>query len=234
MSLNTVRSVYKSRFKVCDSVVTTEGITIPCITGQVGQVDLVSQNGYRYKTDFWEKVLSDPATKSAIDNREMLGTIEHPDDDEAYLRTPYEQASHVVISAWIDNHNPFATLGLLNNDKGNAIKALIDIGHKPGVSTRGLGSIEQDSVSQFVSDEAYILLGWDLVRNPNFDKLCMEPVSDSITKSPLFKELCEQHKLQDSSYQGYNHNSLKQDMAKVVDELKTLSAHVYELAEKIR
>lgn len=234
MALNTVRSVFKSRLKVCDSITTSEGVTIPCITGQVGQVDVVSQNGYRYKSNFWDKVLSDPATLQAINNREMLGTIEHPSDDEAYLKTPYEQASHVVISAWVDNHNPFATLGLLNNEKGNAVKALIDIGHKPGVSTRGLGSFEKDSLSQYVSDNAYILLGWDLVRNPNFDKLCMEPVSDSITHSPLFKELCEQHQLKDSSYHGYNQTSLKADMSKVVSELEALTAKVLQLSIKVR
>lgn len=233
MGLNTIRSVVKTRLKICDSVKTSEGITIPCITGQVGQVGVVSQNGYRYKEDFWDNVLDDVATQEAIRNREMLGTIEHPTVDDAYLRTPYEEASHVVISTWVENHNPFATLGLLNNDKGNAIKALIDVGHKPGVSTRGLGEFGQDSISQFVSDANYILLGWDIVRNPNFESLSMEPVSDSLVKSPLFKELCEQHKLQDSAFEGYNHDNLRKDMNSIVKELSALRERALRIQERL-
>jgi hypothetical protein len=199
----------------------SSGVTIPCITGQVGQVNEVSQNGYRYKEDFWDKVLGDCVVQDLIKGHDMLGTIEHPTDDEKFLKTPYEDASHIVLKAWVQNHNPFATFGLLNNEKGNQIKALIDVGHRPGVSTRGLGQFDRDSISQFVSDQDYVLITWDIVRSPNFSTLKMEELTGAITDSALFKELVDMHQIKDSAYKGYDKNLLIADMGKAISELQS-------------
>lgn len=228
--IQTISSTIRTSFKITDSISTDTGVTIPCITGQVGQVDFVSQNGYRYRTNFWNEVLSNPLVQDQIKNREMLGTIEHPIDDEEYLKTSYENASHVVLKAWTDNNNPFATFGLLNNPKGNAIKALIDVGCKPGVSTRGLGDFETDQVSKYVSSDGYALICWDIVKNPNFSELSMSPISDSVKAHPLFKELCQQHHLKDSADDHYSSASLAADMSKVINELQTIA---YKLRQNI-
>lgn len=210
----------RTKFKVCDSITLASGVTVPCITGQVGQVDEVSQNGYRYKTDFWDKVLSDQIVQDQIACHDMLGTIEHPIDDDKFLRTPYDEASHVVLKAWVQNHNPYATLGLLNNDKGNQIKALVDVGHKPGVSTRGMGQFDRDQISQFVSDVDYVLISWDIVRSPNFATLKMSEVTDSLIHNPIFKELADMHQIKDSAYKGYDKDLLIDDMGKAIAELQ--------------
>lgn len=214
-----VHSVKKSQFRICDAVVGTDGTKIPCIVGQVGQVDEVSQNGYRYKKGFWDAILARPEVKDKIEHREMLGTIEHPISDEAYLKTPYDQASHVVVKAWTQDGNPYAVLGLLNNEKGNQIKALLEVGHNPGVSTRGLGSFADDAVSQYIVEDDYVLLGWDIVTSPNFADLKMEKVSDSLQTSSLFKELVGMNALRDSSYINYNRQSLLKDIKSLATEL---------------
>jgi hypothetical protein len=198
----------------------SSGVTIPCISGQVGQVDVVSQNGYRYKRGFWDKVLGDPIVQDLIKQHDMLGTIEHPQDDNAFLRTPYEDASHIVLKAWVQDSNPFATFGLLNNEKGNQIKALVDVGHCPGVSTRGMGQFGKDEISQFVSDVDYVLIGWDIVRSPNFSTLKMSEITDSLMSNPIFKELTDMHQIKDSAYKGYDKNLLITDMGKAISELQ--------------
>ena len=182
-------------------------------------VDIVSQNGYRYKTDFWDKVLGCQFVQDKINRRKCLGTIEHPEEDGEYLATSYENASHVVLKAWVQNHQPFATFGLLNNTKGNAIKALIDVGCNPGVSTRGMGNFEQDGISKFVSSDNYVFITWDVVKDPNFSELDMAPISDSIRQSHIFKELCEMHQLKDSVDESYNKQSLLTSMTKAIDAL---------------
>lgn len=217
--LNKISSAYKTQFKICDSITTDSGIVIPCISGQVGQVGVVSQNGYRYKEDFWNKILADQNTMKIIDDRRMLGTIEHPTDDGEFMATSYENASHVVMKAWVQNNQPFATFGLLNNPKGNAIKALVDVGCHPGVSTRGLGSFGQDGISQFVEDANYCLLTWDIVKNPNFSDLSMAPVTDSLMASPIFKELVEMHGLKDSADDHYSKDALRAEMVAAIDEI---------------
>lgn len=215
-----IGTTIRTRFKVCDSVTLTSGVTIPCITGQVGQVDEVSQNGYRYKQGFWDTILNDRVIQETIESHDMLGTIEHPVDDDKFLRTPYEDASHIVLKAWVQNHQPFATFGLLNNEKGNQIKALVDVGHKPGVSTRGMGQFDRDNISQFVSEKDYVLITWDIVRSPNFATLKMAEITDSLISNPIFKELTDMHQIKDSSYKGYDKALLIEDMSKAITDLQ--------------
>lgn len=222
MGLSKIQTISKpSRLKVCDSI-NLGGITIPTLVGQTGQVDVISQNGYRYKMGFWDKVLGDSVVKDAIKNRDVLGMIEHPTDDDAYLKTPYMKASHIILDAWVQDGNPYAKIGLLNNEQGNTLKALCDVGHRLGISTRGLGTIETDSTSQYISDDGYCFLTWDIVRSPNFGDLKMDMVTDSLRANPLFKELVDMHELKDSADIHYNEEKLKMDMSKVRDALQLL------------
>lgn len=219
MVLNKIQSVQRNLFKISDSIMLNSGITVPCITGQCGQVDVVSQNGYRYKKGFWDKVLSDSCVQQAIESRDVFGMIEHPSDDDAFLRTPYDQASHVIIKAWVQDGNPFATFGLLNNERGNQIKALIDVGHHPGVSTRGLGSFDKDQISQFVTDSDYMFITWDIVRSPNFADLKLDKVTDSLMKSSVFSELVQMHGLKDSVDEHYSKSQLAKCMDDAINSL---------------
>ncbi len=218
--INKIQSVRKTRFKICDSVQLDSGITVPCITGQCSESEVISQNGYRYRNGFWDKVVNDPLVQQKVADREFLGTIEHPEDDNEYLRTSYNKASHVLFKLWVDNNNPFAVIGLLNNPEGNAIKALIDVGHRPGISTRGLGNFCKDSVSQYVDENNYVFLGFDVVKNANFASLKMDKVSDSLKDSPLFKELMEMHHLKDSAEEHYDKDSLIKEMGSAITELQ--------------
>ena len=120
-----------------------------------------------------------------LKERTSLGTIEHPEDDGAYLRTPYEDASHVVIDAVLKGNDPFCKFALLNNQKGNSVKALVDLEIPVGVSTRGLGDTLSDSVSPYIDEDNYALITWDIVNNPNFASLKMQHFRLSKSKSYL-------------------------------------------------
>lgn len=216
---NKIYTVRPTLFRIADSVIGEDGVTIPCIQGQLSEVDVVSQNGYRYKKDFWNAVLSNPVIQNRINGRDMLGMVEHPSDDLDYLHTPYNKASHVVMKAWVeDDGNPYGTIGLLNNEQGNNIKALVDLGHHPGVSTRGMGDILQDGISQYVSDSGYALITWDIVRCPNFQDLKLEKISDSLRSTSDFKELVQMYHLRDSVDENYNKENLARDMNELVTE----------------
>lgn len=221
-----IETVWRNHLKLCDSITSQTGERVPVLAGQVGQVDVTSPNGYRYKMGFWDKVLSDSVILEKIQNRDILGMTEHPVDDSEYLKTPYDKASHVVLKAWVQDGNPYAQIGLLNNKQGNDIKALIDVGHKPGISTRGLGSVLTDSIGQYIPDKDYMFLTWDIVRNPNFGTLRMNTITDSLRRSPIFKELCEMHQLQDSVDESYNSDKLDVDMGKAIEALKILKEYL--------
>lgn len=221
-----IQTVNQANFRITDSIQLDSGVKIPVIMGQCSQVDLVSGNGYRYKNGFWDKILDHEQVQTAIKNRDMLGMVEHPEDDNDFMKTPYEGASHMILDAWNERGNPFAKIGLLNNSRGNDIKALVDLGHKPGVSTRGLGSFGEDSTSKFVDQDNYMFLTWDIVRSPNFADMRMDKVTDSLMKSPIFKEMKEMYHLRDSVDEAYSSANLTKDIATAFEALTRIQNHL--------
>lgn len=117
-------------------------------------------------------------------------------------------------------------LGLLNNEPGNAVKALIEVGHRPGVSTRAFGEYSKDSVSSFVKEDTYTCIGWDVVSAPNFEDIRMDKVSDSLETLPEFRELMQMTQLRDSVDENYNRDHLKSDIEQVRILLKRISNHL--------
>ena len=217
-----INSVIVSPFKIVDSVTLPTGVTVPCIEGKASRSDVISQKGYRYRKGFWPQVLSDPELQVMIENRQLLGMIEHPVDDNEFLCTPYKKAAVICLRAWIKNDEPYITLGLLNNEEGNAIKALIEVGHKPGVSTRAFGTYGEDSVSKYVEPEGYKIRAWDVVTRPNFEDIRMDKVGDSLGSLPDFRALMQMTELRDSVNEDYNRANLKSEIQKSVQHLQQL------------
>lgn len=217
-----IQSVVKTRFRVTDAITLNDGTRCPCITGLASHTEVVSQKGYRYRAGFWEKQINNPELQARIENRDMLGMIEHPISDEEYMSTPYDKASHIIIRAWMEGKDPAITAALLNNPQGNAIKALIDLGHRPGTSTRGFGMQSRDDVSEYVEPEGFALITWDIVRTPNFEDLKMDKVSDSVRQLPAFKELVQMHGLHDSVDDHYSESSLLRDIDSAITYLRSV------------
>lgn len=224
--LNKLETTHVSQFRVVDSVTRGDGVHIPIIEGAASRSDVKSQKGYRYKRGFWEQMIGNPTLQQRISERDMLGMIEHPLDDSDYMRTPLDKASHVVLKAWMneDTHDPWIQCGLLNNPAGNAIKALIDVGFKPGCSTRALaGECLQDSISPYWDANNFVVLTWDLVRSPNFEDIRLDKVSDSLMELPVFKETMQMYQLRDSVDECYDKAKLAKDMQQVADHLRSIA-----------
>jgi hypothetical protein len=213
---------YKPNFRITDSKKHRDD-GIVRIQGQVSSEEEPSQKGYRYVTGHWQKTINDDGIQQLIRDRQMLGQIEHPTDGEGdynYLSTPYDKASHVITRAWIDDrsNNPWAELSLLNNEHGCKIKALLELGHQPGVSTRGLGEIKQDSLGDYIEDKGYSLISWDIVRSPNFPSLRLKQVCDSVE----FKDLVQATQLRDGGSTSFDRNKLLKQIENMSLELRRL------------
>jgi hypothetical protein len=221
---------YKPNFRITDSKGCRDDGTVR-IQGQVSTEEEKSQKGYRYLTGHWPKMIGDKSTQDLIQSKQMLGQIEHPTDSDGdwnYLSTPYDKASHIVTRAWIDSrtNNPWAELALLNNEHGNNVKALVTLGHQPGVSTRGLGEVKTDSIGDYIDDQNYSLITWDIVRSPNFPALRMKPVSDSLSNTPQFQQYVQMFQLRDSGSTAFNREKLLKQIEEMTWELKRLTALV--------
>ncbi len=221
-----ISSTITSSFRIVDSVESPTGEKMPVIQGKASHSEVISQKGYRYRAGFWPRVVGNPEFQERVSARDVLGMIEHPTNDMDFLHTPYDKAAVVCLRAWCEQDEPVIMLGLLNNTYGNAIKALIEVGHRPGVSTRAFGDMDKDRVSTYIDEEGFKLIGWDVVRAPNFEDIRMDRVSDSLESLPEFRELMQMTQLRDSVNEDYNREHLKSDIELVVSTLKRISDHL--------
>ena len=76
-----------------------------------------------------------------------------------------------------------------------------------------------DDMGQYVTDDNYMFLTWDIVRSPNFADLKLDKVTDSLRQSPIFKELVQMNQLKDSADEHYSSSRLVKNMDMAINAL---------------
>ena len=105
---------------------------------------------------------SDKYSKIQIRERRALGELDHPDSSVVNLNN----ASHNILEMHWDGDDLKGTVEVLGTPSGNILKALIENGITVGVSSRGMGSLEQRGDLLEVQDD-FELLCWDFVSTPS-------------------------------------------------------------------
>ena len=100
--------------------------------------------------------------QKAIKERRSLGELDHPDDSVINLKN----ASHLVTKMWWDGDSVMGKIEVLDTPAGNILKSLVKSGIKLGISSRGLGSVKEESGSTIVEDD-FQLICFDMVSEPS-------------------------------------------------------------------
>jgi hypothetical protein len=152
------------------------------IPGRFSVCDCVNGNNRRYRRNVWEKNLTEGSIlKESIKRNAAFGLLEHPKDGIVTLLSPI---SHHVTSANMveckgaDGNQVYEVVGeitLLDTVEGNKLKALIEGGYNPLVSSRGYGSLQKasDGVDEVCED--YVCESWDVVIKPSFENAELTP-----------------------------------------------------------
>lgn len=103
-----------------------------------------------------------------------MGELDHPDSSVVNL----QNVSHNVLEMHWEGNDLLGTVEVLGTPAGNILKELFKAGIKLGISSRGLGSIKQESASDEVQDD-FELIGFDFVSNPSTHGAFLRPVNES-------------------------------------------------------
>ena len=95
------------------------------------------------------------------DNR-GLGELDHPDDSVINLRN----VSHMITDIWWDGNDVMGKIKILDTPSGRVVKDLINSGVKLGISSRGMGSV-QEQMGNTVVQEDFELICFDIVSEPS-------------------------------------------------------------------
>ena len=97
-----------------------------------------------------------------IEQRRSMGELDHPESTVVNLKN----VSHIINEYWWDGDQVMGKIEILPTPSGNILKELIKNGCTVGVSSRGMGSLEQRGEIMEVQDD-FELLCWDFVSTPS-------------------------------------------------------------------
>lgn len=138
-----------------------DGVKEYFIEGIFMQAEKKNRNGRKYPN----KVLMKEANryqKEYVEQNRAMGELGHPDGPTVNL----ERVSHLIESLKPDGNNIIGRAKILETPYGKIVKNLMQGGVKLGVSSRGMGSLEQKNGVNIVKDD-FMLSAIDIVADPS-------------------------------------------------------------------
>jgi hypothetical protein len=132
------------------------------VSGVLQRAEAKNQNGRVFPKKILMREVKKYAETNIKENR-ALGELDHPDSSVINLRN----VSHNVLSVDWKGNDVIGTVEILPTPSGNILKQLLGAGIRLGISSRGLGSVEEISESTVEVQEDFELIGWDFVSNPS-------------------------------------------------------------------
>ena len=155
-------------------VTLTEGKSergLPLVEGILATAEVKNGNGRYYSRDLWNREI-DRYMELVKENR-ATGELDHPESQVINLKN----VSHNIKDMYWDGDNVMGKIEILPTPSGNILKALIDSGITVGVSSRGMGSLEESGGVMEVQDD-FELLCWDFVSTPSNPGSYMQTIKE--------------------------------------------------------
>jgi len=144
------------------------------IRGVFLQSDLKNRNGRVYPKDILEKEVK-RYNAEFINKKRAFGELGHPDGPTVNL----ERVSHMITKLYPDGTNFIGEAKIMNTPYGKIVKGLIDEGAQLGVSSRGMGSLEQRGGANYVKDDFYLATAADIVADPSAPDAFVEGIMEN-------------------------------------------------------
>ena len=143
------------------------------IKGVFLQADIKNRNGRIYPMEVLEKEVAKYNRNFIRENR-AFGELGHPDGPTVNL----ERVSHITTSLVPDGKNFLGEAKIMDTPMGKIVKNLMDEGCKLGVSSRGMGSLQQKGGTNYVKDDFYLATAADIVADPSAPNAFVEGVME--------------------------------------------------------
>jgi hypothetical protein len=101
--------------------------------------------------------------KNFVDSRRALGELDHPESPVVNLRN----VCCNIVGLWTEGESVKGDIEILTTPTGNIVRELIKNNIKLGVSSRGMGSVQQIGENAVEVQEDFSLICFDIVSNPS-------------------------------------------------------------------
>ena len=133
------------------------------IEGTFLQGEIKNRNGRMYPINTLRREV-DKYNESFVKNGRALGELGHPDGPTVNL----DRVSHLITSLVQEGNNFRGRARILDTPMGNIAKNLLGEGVKLGVSSRGIGSLQETrDGAKVVADDFMLATAADIVADPS-------------------------------------------------------------------
>lgn len=141
-------------------------------------VFMQSESENRNKRIYPKNVLAEAVNKyvtEQVKTGRAVGELDHPAGPTINL----DKVSHKITNLKFEGNNVVGRALILDTPMGKIVKGLIDGGVKLGVSSRGMGTVENKDNKTYVKDD-YILSTVDIVQDPSAPKAFVDGIMEGV------------------------------------------------------
>ena len=131
------------------------------IEGVFAQAEQKNRNGRIYPKAVMEGAVN-KYVKEQVSQKRAVGELNHPEGPTVNL----DKVSHLITDLKFEGNNVMGKAQILDTPMGQIVKGLLEGGVQLGVSTRGMGSLEQRNGTMYVRED-FILNTVDIVQDPS-------------------------------------------------------------------
>ena len=158
------------------------------VKGVLQRANAKNQNGRIYPKETLHREAK-KYSQVQVKERRALGELDHPDSSVVNLNN----VSHNVISMDWEGDDLIGKVEVLSTPSGNILKELFKSGIKLGISSRGLGSVEElgegdDGAPTVKVQPDFELIAFDFVSNPSTHGAFLHPVNEGVTHNNNTKQ----------------------------------------------
>lgn len=145
------------------------------IEGVFMQAEIKKRNGRVYPKEVMQKEVK-RYNKEFVEQDRAFGELGHPEGPTINL----DKVSHMITKLEEDGNNYVGRAKILSTPNGQIVRNLIDDGAKLGVSSRGLGSLEQKGGAQYVKDDFQLATAGDIVADPSAPEAFVNGIMEGV------------------------------------------------------
>ena len=131
------------------------------IEGIFAQAEQKNRNGRVYPKSIMENAVN-KYVEDQVKKKRAVGELNHPEGPTVNL----DKVSHLITDLRFEGNDVMGKAQILDTPMGQIVKGLLEGGVQLGVSTRGMGSLEQKNGVMYVRDD-FILNTVDIVQDPS-------------------------------------------------------------------
>ena len=146
------------------------------VGGIIQRAGVKNHNGRIYEQKILEREIK-KYIDGPVREKRALGELDPPDSSVINLNN----VSHNIVEVTMKGGDVHGVVEILTTPAGNILKELFRCGVTVGISSRGMGSVEENSDGVLMVQEDFDLLCFDFVSTPSTPGAYMSPMNEGVS-----------------------------------------------------